>query len=70
MVTLKGHMLELQSLNELYKPYSVEVSDILEIWSYYELHTRTLPEKQSELAEVKGLLQGMKKDIAGLLNAR
>jgi len=50
-----GHIL-LRSLNELFEPYTVEAEEVAEIWQYHKHQTNTLPDKPTDLQEIKGLL--------------
>jgi len=50
-----GYIL-LRSLNELFQPYTVEAAKVAEIWQYYKHQTNTLPDKPTDLQEIKGLL--------------
>ncbi len=46
----------LKSLNDLFRPYTVEVNEVAEIWKYHKHQTDMLPGKQDEIQEIKGLL--------------
>lgn len=65
-VTLQQNELLLQSLNPKYDPYTVPLSEVLEIWSFYSYHTKEIPEGVTELSELKQIMQQMQKDIRGL----
>jgi len=53
----------LQSLNELYKPYSVKVENILEVWKFVTYMSKEIPEPVS----VQGLVFQKLKDIESRL---
>ena len=55
--------LQLQSLNELYKPYSVKVENILEIWKFVTYFSQEIPEP----VNVQGLVFQKLKDIESRL---
>lgn len=65
-VTIQGDKLLLQSLNKAYKPYTVLLSDVLELWAFYSYHTKEIPEATTELSELKQMIQVMQKDIKAL----
>lgn len=49
LVTFNHQNLLLRSLNEQYAPYSVLVSEVLELWQYYGHYSRKLPEEEVSL---------------------
>lgn len=60
MVTVQqdGQLL-LASMNKSFAPYTVEASDVLEIWQFYRYQTGTLPEPPTDLDEVKRMIESM-----------
>jgi len=44
LVTLAGDLFRLRSLNPLYAPYEVPVSEVLEIWSFHSFISREMPQ--------------------------
>lgn len=64
LVTMQGDgTLLLKSLNDLFRPYTVEVNEVAEIWKYYKHQTDMLPEKQTEVQEIKTLLMQLVNDL-------
>lgn len=53
----------LKSLNPEYKPYSVEASDVMEIWRFYAYTSREFPEAQSEMATVLMAIRNLEEKI-------
>jgi transcriptional regulator with XRE-family HTH domain len=53
----------LESLNDLFRPYTVAVNEVAEIWKYHKHQTDKLPEKQTEIQEIKGLLMQIVNDL-------
>ena len=53
----------LQSLNELYKPYSVKVENILEVWKFVTYFSKEIPEP----VNVQGLVFQKLKEIENKL---
>lgn len=53
----------LKSLNRNYAPFTVDTADVLEIWKYVKHQTGVLPEPETDLQELKGLIA----DIAARL---
>jgi transcriptional regulator with XRE-family HTH domain len=50
-VTITPIGLQLHSLNRLYEDYTVDFSDVLEIWEYYSFHSKQLPQDLTDLAQ-------------------
>ncbi|WP_029274556.1 XRE family transcriptional regulator [Pedobacter borealis] len=46
----------LESLNKLYKPYSVTVAEVLEIWQFHSYQTKELPTQETDLDEIKRMI--------------
>jgi transcriptional regulator with XRE-family HTH domain len=53
----------LRSLNEQYKPYTVDVADVLEIWQYYGHYSRTIPEGDPSLQVLMKKMDNMQQAI-------
>jgi hypothetical protein len=53
----------LKSLNPEYKPYTVETSDVMEIWRFYAYTSREFPEAQSEMATVLMAIRNLEEKI-------
>ncbi|WP_162903414.1 hypothetical protein [Taibaiella koreensis] len=53
----------LKSLNDLFAPYTVQVSEVLEIWKYYKHQTNVLPEKPTEVQEIKDMIKQVLQEI-------
>ena len=53
----------LKSLNPEYKPYSVEASDVMEIWRFYAYTSREFPEAKSEMATVLMAIRNLDEKI-------
>lgn len=66
-VTLqKDNTFLLKSLNKIYKPYTVEAIEVLQLWKFRILHIKELPEPPTEMNELKSMLQELKIEIAKL----
>ena len=71
--SVKNHIkqdgsLELHSLNSEFKSYSVQASDILEIWMFEQYLSDTVPSVDISMQTIISLLQGMKIDFGRLLD--
>jgi hypothetical protein len=53
----------LVSLNEQYKPYSVHINDLLEIWEFDRYISNDIPEKTTDLDELKRMISGLKDEV-------
>lgn len=53
----------LRSLNEQYQPYTVPVSEVLEIWAYYGHYSRSLPEAEVSLQLLMRKMEAMQQSI-------
>jgi hypothetical protein len=64
MVTINGEENALlQSLNPIYNPYEVSLSDVLEIWQFRSMVSDHLPELEISTQQIASALQDIKKDI-------
>jgi len=59
----KEGTLLLRSLNGNYRPYTVHVDEVLEIWQYVKHQTDRLPDPQTDLQEIKHLLMDVQQRI-------
>ncbi|GAA4790805.1 hypothetical protein GCM10023231_18360 [Olivibacter ginsenosidimutans] len=70
-VTLqKDGTLLMRSLNSNYRPYTVAVNDVLEIWQYAKHQTDKLPEPETDLQEIKMLIRNMQHQLQSNLAYR
>lgn len=60
--------LELHSLNPEFEPYSVQASDILEIWMFEQYLSDTVPSVDISMQKIASVLQGLKNNIVKLMN--
>ncbi len=61
LVTInKDSTVLLESLNNNYKPYSVEITEVLEIWQFHSYHTREMPEAPTDLLELKMMIKDLR----------
>lgn len=59
----KNGTVRLKSLNPSYEPYSVDVSDIMEIWRFYAYTSREFPEGRSEMATILDAIKNLDEKI-------
>ncbi len=52
-----------ESLNPVFVPYVLEVSEVVEIWGYYCFTSRKIPEVVQDLQEIKIMIQDLRKDM-------
>lgn len=62
-VTIQDRTVLLESLNEAYHPYTEAVDNIIEIWQYERFLSKTLPEKATDLQELKQMLVEIKQKL-------
>lgn len=63
-VTLQSEgTLLLESLNEVYKPYTTSVENVLEIWQFERFVSRAIPERATDLQELKSMILSLKKEL-------
>lgn len=65
-VTMEDGRFLLESLNPEFKPYTVEVADVLEIWQFHSYQSKQMPEPMAELGMIGSLLKEMREDIKSL----
>jgi transcriptional regulator with XRE-family HTH domain len=53
----------LKSLNSVYKPYTVSVDDVLEIWKFYAYTSKEFPEAQPEMTTVLTAIKNLEAKI-------
>ena len=56
-------ILLLESFNEVYKPYTASVENVLEIWQFERFVSKDIPERASDLQELKSMILDLKKEI-------
>lgn len=56
----------LKSLNSGYKPYTVSVDDVLEIWRFYAYTSKEFPEPQPEMATVLNAIRSLEEKIGNM----
>lgn len=66
MVTVQkeARSLLLRSLNEQYAPYTVPFEEVLEIWQYYALYSRSLPEGEVGLQALMKKMEALEQAVA------
>ncbi len=63
-VTMQGEgILLLESLNEAYKPYTETAENVLEIWQFERLLSKDIPERATDLDELKSMIMDLKKEM-------
>lgn len=65
-VTLTGEGLLLQSLNKSYKPYTVPVSEVLELWQFHSFHSGTIPDGDMDMQEMAKMLRDIQSELKAL----
>lgn len=64
MVTvLEDNKFLLESYNQVYQPYTVEAADVLEVWKYYRHQTNVIPDRPSEIKEIKSLIEEVLQEV-------
>ncbi|WP_036984649.1 XRE family transcriptional regulator [Prolixibacter bellariivorans] len=56
----------LKSLNSMYEPYSVDASDVMEIWRFYAYTSKEFPEARSEMTTVLTAIRNLEEKIEQL----
>ncbi len=65
MVTLqKDRTFLLESMNQLYEPYTVEANEILEIWKFHSFSSKGIPKADPDLSVLLKELQNIKTEIS------
>ncbi|HVI49277.1 MAG TPA: LexA family transcriptional regulator [Chitinophaga sp.] len=60
----------LESLNSSYKPYTVEVSDVLEIWQFYGYHSKQMPKATTDMQQLSENIGQILEEVRALKNSR
>lgn len=68
LVTLEGNHFLLESLNTLYQPYTVAVSEVLEIWKFHSYHSSQMPDMPGDLQNIANTVKDILADIQILKN--
>jgi len=69
MITLHSNgTFRLKSLNPAYKPYTVAVSDVMEIWRFYAYTSREFPEAQPEMTTVLKAIRSLGQELHHIQN--
>jgi transcriptional regulator with XRE-family HTH domain len=63
MVTVMQDELLLKSLNPAYEPYTVPVSEVLEIWQFHSYQTREFPESQTDLQSLTRAVRDVQEEL-------
>lgn len=61
-VSLHEEGLRMESLNPIYKPYVVPISDVLELWEYYSFQSKNVPEIH-DLQQISGTVNEILAEI-------
>lgn len=56
-------LLLLESFNEVYKPYTEKVENVLEIWQFERFVSKDIPERATDLQELKSMILDLKKEM-------
>lgn len=64
----KDRTVLLESLNKEYKPYSINVADILEVWQFTGYHAKELPEAGTDLDEIKKMIAELRVQLNPLVS--
>lgn len=62
----KNRQILLESLNESYQPYTVDIDDVLEIWQFYSYQSRELPEVPTEAENTTDMLHKILAEVKAL----
>jgi len=65
-VMVQENQLLLQSLNPLYEPYSVSLSEILELWAFYCYQSKEIPQATGDLQTVLKAIGEVRSDIQAI----
>lgn len=53
----------LKSLNPLFKPYTVSVEDIVEVWKFYAYTSKIMPEPSTDLQQLMWMIQDLRDEL-------
>ncbi|MNY45810.1 hypothetical protein D3C86_1809410 [compost metagenome] len=56
-------MILLESLNKLFQPYKVPVSEVLEIWQFHSYQSQEIPEQETDLQEIKRMITALQTQV-------
>jgi transcriptional regulator with XRE-family HTH domain len=56
----------LKSLNSVYKPYSVEPENVLEIWKFLKYQTGEFPDAPTDMDKLKMMIQQLQVDVQNI----
>ena len=69
MVTIqKDRTFLLESMNQIYEPYTVDANDILEIWKFHSFTSKEIPEAVSDLSILLQEIKSLKSDMEFIKN--
>ncbi|WP_256337455.1 S24 family peptidase [Mucilaginibacter gossypii] len=63
VTVLKNNRLLLMSENARYIPYEVKMTEVLEIWEYDRFISQEIPERGTDLDEIKSMLGEMRRQL-------
>jgi len=63
-VSLQQEGLLLESLNSAYQPYTVPVSEVLELWEFQRFLSKDIPEVQPDMQSIARSLKAIEHDIS------
>jgi transcriptional regulator with XRE-family HTH domain len=61
-----GNSLRLHSLNSMYDPYSIPISDVKEIWKFVNYITSEMPEANQEKEDLLSTVKQLKKEVMAI----
>lgn len=56
----------LESLNEIYTPYTVDSSEVLELWKYHSYQSKTIPERVSDVQHISTTINHILERLNGI----
>ena len=62
-VTIEESHFLLESLNPEFKPYTVEIPDVLEIWQFHSYQSKKMPEPTIDIKQVQNLINEIFTDV-------
>lgn len=62
-VTMQPGGLLLESLNRNYEPYTVTISEVLELWEFYRYQTGEVPEQETDFQSLAKTVLAIQQDI-------
>ena len=70
LIAVQDNKLRLTSLNSIYAPYDVSISEVVEVWQFRSLICDTLPEAEMTMAQLAHTLQELKADVKQLIKTK